>query len=76
MIKYLVYPDYVVSKNDNDKHFISASSLIKLYNVSREECKIITSESDLNGLKGTFFILRPKYNGDYEINKCKKIYLN
>lgn len=76
MIKYLVYPDYVISKNDNDKHFISSSSLMKLYGVQKEECKVVTKDEDLNGLRGTFTVLTPKYSGEYSLEKCKKIHLS
>jgi len=76
MIKYLVYPDYVFSKIDKDKHFISSSSIMKLYGVLKEECKVVTKEDDLNGLRGTFIVLTPKYNGEYSLEKCKKIHLS
>jgi hypothetical protein len=76
MIKFLVYPDYVFSKNDGDRHFISGSSLMHLYGVSKEECKVITKEGDLDGLRGTYTVLVPRYNGDYSLEKCKKIHLS
>jgi hypothetical protein len=75
MIKYLVFPDFVYSKNDGDKHFISGKSLISLYGVSRDECVIVTHESQLKNLKGTFTVLKPNYLGDYSLDKCKKIHL-
>jgi hypothetical protein len=36
--KYLVYPGYVISKNDGEKHYISFMKLIELYRVDPREC--------------------------------------
>ncbi len=43
-IKYLVFPGYVVSKNDGDMHFISARQLIRLYGVQVDQCLVASSD--------------------------------
>jgi hypothetical protein len=72
-MKYAVYPGYVTSKNDGDRHWIGATELIRLYGVRIEECEIYepapwwphsyyTWEKErLAGLVE----LRPRYDGNY-----------
>jgi hypothetical protein len=69
--KYLVIADYITSKNDGDRHFITCNQLIRLYSVREEEC--ICME---NGTKryqmyrdryGDLIELRPKFDGDYRL---------
>jgi len=70
MKKYLICPEKVISKNDGDLHFINANSLMQLYNVKPEECIIINNKEDLQGLDITkYTILRPRYDGNYNLNK-------
>lgn len=67
MIKYLVFPREVESKNDGDYHYISCDMLIHLYGVNPKECKCIRSERDLRGYNTDNYIsLYPRYNGDYK----------
>jgi len=77
MIKYLVIPDWVVSKTDGQFHYINADKLIKLYNVDRRECKIIGEskpecrsriyESRLLDQYKDLIKLAPRYDGNYKI---------
>jgi hypothetical protein len=66
--KYLIIPGWVFSKNDEDRHYINAQMLIRLYKVDPHECMIQHSDSrdlrrDVEGL----IKLRPKTSGNYEL---------
>lgn len=69
--KYLVIPDYVVSKNDGDEHFVSAADLIRLYGVHPKECVLAVGKT--KELIAYFYRdlikLTPKYDGDYTLEK-------
>lgn len=78
MIKYLVIADYITSKYDGDRHFITCNQLIMLYGVREEECEF--AESSVRGrycppleyyhLKHNGLIeLRPNFDGNYTIPK-------
>lgn len=80
MKKYLVIADYVISKNDGDRHFLNCYDLMMLYAVHGEEC--ICVESSFRGrysppLEEYFrrypnlIVLRPNYRGDYSIPRSK-----
>jgi hypothetical protein len=74
MKKYLVIPDYVISKTDGQRHYVSCNQLVRLYGVQEGEC--IFSESPdtgktMNSINynkkryGNLTELRPKYSGNY-----------
>lgn len=65
--KYLIWPDWVMSRTDGERHFISASRLIHLYGVNPDECHIHreNGERDPIGL----LVLAPKRDGDYTLPK-------
>jgi hypothetical protein len=65
MKKYIVFPGFVLSKNDKAKHYITANQLIKLYKVDINDCYILNDRSKIKSLHGIFMALRPKYDGDY-----------
>jgi len=77
MIKYLVIPDWVVSKNDGQLHYINADKLIKLYGVDRKECKILGDNKPdcqsriynriLFDQYKDLIKLTPRYDGDYKL---------
>ncbi len=78
--KYLVIADYVTSKNDGQRHFITCNQLMQLYAVHEEEC--ICAESSVRGVYsppleyyqkryGPLTILRPRYDGDYRLPEGK-----
>jgi len=58
--KYRVLPGYIKSKNDGDRHYISAGRLMLLYGVSSAEC-VIGYNGGVDGL----IVLKPLYNGNY-----------
>jgi len=68
MIKYITYPDYVRSKYDGDVHYISHVNLVELYRVNYNECVCSSAFNTGNYSKG-LIKLKPKYNGDYIIDK-------
>lgn len=61
--KYLIIPDYVRSKNDNDRHFITAKDLIRLYGVNPKEC-VIADPSKRQHVAG-LIVLGPLSSGKY-----------
>lgn len=71
--KYLVCPRMITSKNDNDRHYISAPRLMELYGVSPSECLVMpdyhpNSPEWHQYERGDFddlIRLSPRYNGDY-----------
>ncbi len=64
--KYAVYPGYVYSQNDHDKHWVSADKLIRLYGVKRRDCLVIREHE--RGANGEGLIpLKPRSNGDYRL---------
>lgn len=71
MIKYIIMPGFVKSKNDGETHYISASKLIHLYGVNPKECYIVRDgemESIPKSVSKTAKVLSPKYNGDYSLD--------
>lgn len=68
--KYVIFPQYILSKNDGDKHFISAEKLMKLYNVNPKECIIWRDEDFKTGSPPKDLIwLKPRYDGNYETHR-------
>ena len=64
--KYIVYPGYVYSQNDGDRHYISFRKLITLYGVHPDEC---VNADELHPAHNIFGLcpLRPKYDGNYKL---------
>lgn len=76
MAKYLIIGDWVRSKNDGDRHYISARQLIELYGLDPKECKTIENNQPMSllGVDLTMFtVLRPLIHGKYRehIEKIK-----
>lgn len=66
--KYLVIPGNVLSKSDGDEHFISAQQLMELYGVNPSECIVIDSpHKALSILDNDYIVLRPRYDGNYNL---------
>jgi len=67
--KYLLLGDYVISKNDANKHFISAENLCRFYQLNPDECifSIAGNEgkNSRRGIPEDLMILRPRLDGDY-----------
>lgn len=63
-MKYLVKNGYIQSAFDKDRHFITNSQLIKLFNVAPKDCIY-----DLRGYRGEYKVLSPDYYGRYDITR-------
>lgn len=66
MIKYLLHPGQVRSRNDGDWHYISAGKIADLYGVKIEECRIYDSRrahEDCGLIQ-----LYPRYDGEYKLH--------
>ena len=67
--KYICYGDYIFSKSDSDRHYISAKRVAELYKVNPQECFFVEIHKDKPGLdrRNNLIRLFPKYNGDYTL---------
>lgn len=66
--KFVVYPGYVISKVDEQEHFISAGRLIQLYRVNPAECIIVEYGRRLEGYRQEDLVsLYPDDSGQYII---------
>lgn len=45
-LKFALYPGWITSKTDGDRHFISARQLAMCYGVKMSECFIVPSGTD------------------------------
>ncbi len=71
MLKYILFPGNITSKNDNQIHYISASMLIKLYKVNPKEC--IEFSRTINEKEYQNLIeLHPRYDGNYKVINNKQ----
>ncbi len=62
--KYLLVPDYVWSDTDDDRHWISAAQLVRLYGVPLSEC-LVWSDAPWFRPDPTLIRLRPLFGGGY-----------
>jgi hypothetical protein len=63
MKRYVIHPGMVISRNDGQRHWISAEQLMRLYNVRPREC-IIGSALGMRDHDGLVH-LYPRSKGDY-----------
>ena len=61
-MRLVLCPDYILSRSDNDVHFIDAPTLARLYRVPYRNC-IIKNER-YRHQQGDV-MLWPRYDGDY-----------
>jgi len=69
MKRYIIHPGTMQSKTDGDIHFISASQLMRLYNVSPNECIIMDRmrpETYIGLNLKEYVHLYPRYDGNYK----------
>lgn len=68
---FVVWPGYIHSKADGDRHFVTAERLIRLYNVPLRDCIVVHWGQEgrcLAGLHQEQYIhLGPRYDGDYTL---------
>jgi hypothetical protein len=68
--KFLCLGAFVISKNDNQQHYIAASQLPLLYGVNPKECIFVDARQadNLRGLDlSNYIVLQPSSDGDYEL---------
>lgn len=68
--KYVVVPGFVTSRNDFERHFISAAQVIKLYGVDPKACVILVTSGEIELSKSGFahlIVLRPRDDGKYKL---------
>lgn len=66
--KYIIYPGFVTSQWDGERHYINARKLMILYNVHPNECVIadeLFPQFNIYGL----IPLRPSYSGNYSLGE-------
>ena len=66
MIKYILCPGYIISKNDGDEHYINAKTLQSLYMVDPKECVVKSDAPGWKPPKGVIYLVS-KYNVDYSV---------
>jgi hypothetical protein len=69
--KYVVCPGWIF-KDNNEKNYVSADSLIKLYKVARSQCIIVMHpdyvDSAIAGYtKADLIFLYPRNDGNYNL---------
>ena len=63
--RFVLFPGWIISKNDGDRHYIGVAALRRLYRVpSSANCVVfregvLFSEDDIE--------CRPRYDGDYPV---------
>jgi hypothetical protein len=69
--KYVVYPRYMMSKNDKQEHYINSQQLMHLYNVNPRECIFDYDISSLKSIRESDYSklihLYPRYDGNYSL---------
>lgn len=68
--RYILHPDFVISANDQQRHYVSARALAKLYKVPFGNCIIISSVDTgrSRGLKLEDYVhLHPQSDGNYTL---------
>lgn len=67
MIKYVVLPGDVQSKNDGQIHYIGAGQLMRLYNVDPRECVVHRFGDHWFPEYDKLIQLSPRYDGNYTL---------
>lgn len=65
MKKYVIYPGWVGSRNDGDRHFVSSTQLMELHRVAPSECVIMRSGVRPHGVSKDLIPLFPRTDGNY-----------
>lgn len=67
MKRFLLYPGYVRSRYDGDRHYVSGGQLARLYNVNPIECVIYSEHPAFRNREHDCLIpLFPREDGQYE----------
>lgn len=63
--KYAIYPGWIHSRHDGDRHYINADQLMRLHGVHPDECVVVSADEDFQSRKGMGLIqLGPQH--EYE----------
>lgn len=77
--KYILFPGWVVSKNDGQRHYISYRKLAALYGVNLRDCVVfdheiyevlprhlfVSASKELQAMHPGAIGLHPRYDGNY-----------
>lgn len=69
MIRYVIHPGHVYSKNDGQLHYINGRQLMRLYGVNPSECVIASAQYGWCAPSGCTH-LRPRNDGNYKLNSA------
>lgn len=72
MKKYIVVGGWVTSRNDGERHYVSAEKVARLYNVDPRECYLASGPLDAlynSNYPDDCIILSPRYDGNYTLPK-------
>lgn len=72
MKAYVLVPGYVYSRYDNDRHYINARKLSRLYRVPMERCEVCLDISHLPRYKN-LIQLHPREDGAYATSKSSHL---
>lgn len=67
-VKYILYPGYVTSITDGQRHWIGALELSQLWKVKKSECAVVTYQYRVEHLQGMYpkaQLLIPMASGEY-----------
>jgi hypothetical protein len=66
--RYVLCPGWIISKNDGDWHYISATKLAKCYGVNLRDCLIQRPRRILHPrFYPRMVFLEPRFDGDYRL---------
>lgn len=69
-VKYVLFPGWVTSTHDGQRHWVSASDLVRLYGVNRAECVEYPFSKHLQmhwGWPDGAKALQPRADGRYQV---------
>lgn len=63
-IRYVIYPGYVISRADGDRHWVGYGQLVRLYRLNPAECVPLRQHEVY---PENVIHLGPRHDGHYEI---------
>lgn len=71
MIRYVIHPGHVYSKNDGQLHYINGRQLMRLYGLNPAECVIASEQNGWCAPAGCIH-LSPRSSGNYQIHTAHR----
>jgi hypothetical protein len=66
--RYVLCPGWITSRNDGDRHYISAAKLARYYGVNLRDCLIeLPKQRSHPGFYTRMVFLEPRLDGDYRL---------